>query len=248
MHIRVVTPIVTHEFRTPQEIKELTHPGLMITHTSVDLGPASIESAFEETMAGPGAVLKMIQAEQDGVDAVVIDCVGDIGMEAGREAVKIPVVGAGQAGMLVAASLGHRFSILTTLERTLHLNERQAQVYGIADKLASLRAVDFPVLQLREDINELVKRLLVQAVAAIEEDGAHVLLFGCTGMKHVADAVAVGLQEQGYDVPVVDPLTTAVRFAEMLVHLKLKPSKITYSNPPSKTIIGYTFPEGFTNQ
>jgi allantoin racemase len=193
-------------------------------------------------------VLKIIQAEQEGVDAVVIDCVGDIGMEAGRESVQIPVIGAGQAGMLVAASLGHRFSILTTLERTLHLNERQALVYGIADKLASLRAVDFPVLQLREGTDELVKRLLVEAKAAIEEDGAHVLLFGCTGMKHVADALAVALRERGYDLPVVEPLTTAIRYAEMLVQLGLRPSKITYERPPSKAIVGYQLPEGFAGQ
>jgi allantoin racemase len=146
--------------------------------------------------------------------------------------------------MIVAASLGHRFSILTTLERTLHLNEQQALAYGVASKLASLRSVDFPVLRLREDISELVERLVAQGKAAIEEDGAHVLLFGCTGMKHVADSVAVALRSDGFDVPIVEPLTTAIRYAEMLLLLGLRPSKITYPLPPSKTIVGYSLPEG----
>lgn len=242
IHIRVVTPIVRRDFRSPEEIGALEHPGLRISHTCVDIGPASIESAFEETVAAPGAVIKIVEAEREGADAVVIDCLGDIGMHAGREAVTIPVVGAGQSSMQVAAMLGHRFSILTTFERVFHLNENQAKIYGVHEKLASLRAVDTAVLDLDKQTDILVEKMVEQGVMAICEDGAHVLLFGCTGMEHVADAVARGLRQRGYDVPVVEPLTTAIRMAETLVRLGLRQSKLIYPHPPVKLIQGYPLP------
>jgi allantoin racemase len=241
MHIRIITPIVTRDFRTPDDLAELARPGLDLSHTFVDLGPASIESAFEESLAAPGVIAKLIEAERGGAEAVVIDCLGDIGMHVGRELTRIPIVGAGEASMHVAAMLGHRFSILTTLKRVFHLNENQAKIYGVFDKLASLRAVDLSVLELETDEATLTQKMVEQGVKAIEEDGAHVLLFGCTGMYRVARGVAAGMRLRGYDVPVVEPLSTAVHFAQMLVNLQLPFSKITYPYPPPKVVEGYAF-------
>jgi allantoin racemase len=241
MHIRVITPIVTRDFRSPEDLAGFAGEGLEISHAFIEMGPASIESAFDETLAAPGALDQIIKAENEGADAAVIDCLGDIGMHAGREAVEIPVVGAGEASMHVAAMLGHRFSILAPLKRVFQLNENQAKVYGVSAKLASLRAVDLPVLELETDRSALTQRMIAQGIRAIEEDGAHVLLFGCTGMNRVAEAVASGLQESGYSVPVVEPLTTAIRVAEMLVKLRLPFSKVTYPFPLSKIVEGYPF-------
>ena len=239
MHIRVVTPIVTRDFRAPGDLEGLVHPGLELSHVFVDMGPASIESAFDETLAAPGALFKIIEAEAEGADAVAIDCLGDPGMHAGREAVRIPVVGAGEASMHLAAMLGHRFSILTTLDRVFHLNENQARIYGLQDKLVSLRAVNAPVLDLEKDPSGITEGLIEQGIAAVREDGAHVLLLGCTGMANVARAVQAGLRERGFDVPLVEPLAAAVRMAELWISLGLRHSKVTYDYPPAKSIIGY---------
>ena len=241
MHIRIITPIVTRDFRSPEDLAELVRPGIDISHTFVDMGPASIESAFDEALAAPGVIAKVIEAEREGAAAVVIDCLGDIGMHVGRELTRIPVVGAGESSMHVAAMLGHRFSILTTLQRVFYLNENQAKIYGVFDKLASLRAVDLSVLELEKDAAALTERMVEQGVKAVEEDGAHALLFGCTGMYRVARGVAAGMQQRGYDVPVVEPLATAFQFAQMLVTLNLQFSKITYPYPPPKVVEGYTF-------
>lgn len=243
MHIRVITPIVTKTFRSLEDFDELSHPGLKLSHQFIDFGPASIECELDETLAAPDTAIKIITAEKEGADAVVIDCLGDPGMKAGREAVRIPVVGAGEASMYIASMLGHRFSIITTLDRVCHMNENQIKVYGIHNKFASCRAIDMPVLDLESNPQDMALALIEIGVRAIREDGAHVLLFGCTGMSKVVKIVSEGLLSRGFDVPVIEPLTTAIRFAELLLNQGYRFSGLTYPPPPLKEIIGYQLSE-----
>lgn len=52
-------------------------------------------------------------------------------------------------------------------------------------------------------------------------------------MNRVAEAVVSGLRECNYCVPVVEPLTAAIRVAEVPVKLYLCFSKVTYPFPLS---------------
>jgi allantoin racemase len=105
--------------------------------------------------------------------------------------------------------------------------------------MASLRAVNIPVLEMG-DTERVVKALIEQSAMAVREDGAHVIVFGCTGMAGLAEEVKKGLEEQGiFDVPVIDPAILAVKIAETLVDMGLCHSKKTYPKPPEKEIVGY---------
>src|SRR5262249_22731718 len=107
VQVRIVTPITTRGFRRPEDVKALGGAEITVDSVEVDTGPASIECAFEIALAAPGTIAKIIDAEKQGIDAVVIDCMGDPGLVGAREAVVIPVLGAGQTAMHVAAMLGH---------------------------------------------------------------------------------------------------------------------------------------------
>lgn len=241
-HVRVVTPITTRGFRDLSEFKALEGPDLVISHSEIDIGPASIECEYDEAMALPGTIAKIIEAEREGVQAVVIDCMGDPGMKAGRECVSIPVLGPCETAMHVASMLGHIFSVVTVLARIRPLLEHQAQNYGVREKLASIRSVDIPVLELEKDLNRTKAALAEQAVMAVEQDGADAIIFGCTGMLGCADAVREGLLAKGYDIPVIDPVPMAVRMATALIEAGLTHSKITYETPPDKPMTGYDMP------
>lgn len=241
-HVRVVTPITTRGFRDLSEFKALEGPDLVISHSEIDIGPASIECEYDEAMALPGTIAKIIEAERDGVQAVVIDCMGDPGMKAGRECVSIPVLGPCETAMHVASMLGHTFSVVTVLSRIRPLLEHQAQNYGVREKLASIRSVDIPVLELEKDLDRTKAALAEQAVMAVEQDGADAIIFGCTGMLGCADAVRQGLLAKGYDIPVIDPVPMAVRMATALIEAGLTHSKITYETPPDKPMAGYDMP------
>lgn len=241
MRIRVVIPSITKEFEALglEQYSTGARPGTEISVTLLGKGPASIESRYDETVAVPDIVRKVVEAEDDGVDAVIIDCMADPGLDAAREMVTIPVVGPAETAMHLASMLGHRFSVITILDQVAPMFDRHAAKMGLVGRLASVRAVNISVLELG-DSERVVKALVEQSVKAVREDGAHVILFGCTGMIGLAGEVKKGLVEQGIvDVPVIDPGILAVKVAEALADLGLSHSKRTYPTPPEKLIVGY---------
>ena len=79
-----------------------------------------MESIYEETLAAPQVIQRILEAERNGMDAVVIDCMSDPGFDAVREAVSIPVIGQTQVCSFLASALSHRFSILGTRKDYAH--------------------------------------------------------------------------------------------------------------------------------
>jgi allantoin racemase len=242
-HIRVVTPITTRGFRKAADFDGLAGPGVTISHVEIDRGPASIECEYDEMLAIPDTVRCIVEAEREGVQAVVIDCMGDPGMKAGRECVSIPVIGPCEAAMHLASMLGHTFSVVTVLKRLRVQFENQARLYGCWDKYASTRAVDIPVLALEGDPKATRRTLTEQALIAVEEDGADAIIFGCTGMLGCAEAVREGLMAKGYDIPVIDPVPAAVRLASALIDIGISHSRVAYAPPPAKPVVGYGMPD-----
>jgi allantoin racemase len=239
MRIHVVTPVTTKGITTASDFESVARADTEVGHSVLDTGPASIESAFDEAIALPDTIAKILEAERDGADAVVIDCMGDPGMGAGREVTSIPVLGPAQTSMHVAALLANSFSIVTVLDAVIPLMDDLAAKYGLADKLASIRSVDIPVLEL-EDHDRLMDELEEESIKAIEQDGAHAIVFGCTGMRGCAPALKERLAARGYEgIPVIDPVVTAFKIAEALVDLGLTPSTRTYTRPREKATPGY---------
>jgi allantoin racemase len=239
MHVHVVTPVTTKGITKASDFEGVARPDTEVSHSDLDTGPASIESEFDEAIALPDTIAKILQAERDGADAVVIDCMGDPGMGAGREVTSIPVLGPAHTSMHVAALLAHSFSIVTVLDSVIPLLDDLATKYGLSDKLASVRSVNIPVLEL-DDHERMMDALEEQSIKAIEEDGAHAIVFGCTGMRGCAEALNERLAARGYEgIPVIDPVVTAFKIAEALVDLGLAPSTRTYGRPREKATPGY---------
>jgi allantoin racemase len=141
--------------------------------------------------------------------------------------------------MHLAAMLALRFSVITALERDIPFFYRLARRYGLNDQLASVRSVDIPVLELHSEGDRLIEALAEQSAKAVLEDGAHILIFGCTGMMGLARRVEQALVDRGCPVPVIDPSLAALKLAEGLVDIGLAHSKRTYPRPPDKAIVGY---------
>lgn len=230
IRIRIVTP---HTTPRPQKLAGLaslqrTFPQLALSQAGLDAGPASIEGSFDEALCAPGVIASCLQAQTDGVDCVVIDCMGDPGLQAAREAVAIPVLGSCETTLHIAATLGHKFAVVTVLDRVRPLLEHRAQIYGVVGKLACVRAVNVSVLQIESDIDGLVGALVEQSKAAIGQDHADTIVLGCTGFVGLGEAVAATLRGAGMCAPVLDPLQTAVGFGVSLVALGLAHSQIAY--------------------
>lgn len=239
VHVRIVSPLVTRGFRKLEDLKAIEYPGISISHAEIATGPRSIESEFEAAMSVPGTLVEILRAEREGVDAVIIDCMGDPGLRAARELSSMLVAGPCQTGMHVASMLGHKFSVITVMRRLIPSFENTAALCGLSSKLASVRSVDIPVLELEVDLAATAKRLVEEGRRAVEEDGAEALIFGCTGLMGCAAGLREGLLAEGIDVPVIDPIPTAISVAAGIVRAGLTQSRMTYPAPPEKQLLGY---------
>jgi allantoin racemase len=192
-------------------------------------GPASIESAYEEYLSVPGAIERVVEAEREGFNGIVLGCFGDPGIDAMREMVDIPVIGPGEASMLLAASLGHRFSIITVLDSIIPLLERLAWQVGVDRKLASVRAIDVPVLELADNPNEAFARMVREGERSRDQERADAIIMGCMSMAFQGrqDDLASRL-----GIPVVNPVHAAVKMMQVLCELGLRHSRRAYPTPP----------------
>ncbi len=190
-------------------------------------GPTSIESLWEEYLSVPGFMEKAVELEREGFDAIVHGCFADPGVDAARELVSIPVLGSGATSMLVAANLGHRFSIVTVLENVIRPLENLATLTGVAPKLASVRQIGIPVLELNNDPEATFARLVNVSLRVLEDDRADVIVLGCGTLSFRAAEL-----QEAIGVPVLNPLQVTLRMAELLVSCGLSHSKRSYPVPP----------------
>lgn len=242
-HIELITPIITEGIRTLDEVAPFMRPDLVVTHSLIETGPASIESEFDEALSVPDTIRKAIDAERRGASAIIIDCMGDPGLHACREAVAIPVLGPCQTALHMAGLLGHAFAFVTVLDRLRSMIAKLVAGYGLRENYASFRAVDIPVLEIAADLGQLNAALAREAIAAVEVDHADVIVLGCTGFLGCAGSIRAALLARGLDVPVIDPIPVAVHVADALVKTGLAHTKLCYPPPRRKPIKGYRFPE-----
>ena len=198
----------------------------VISVDCINNGPLAVESALDEVLAAPPVLEQAVEAEQDGFQAVVIYCFSDPGLAAVRQALKIPVVGPGQTSLALASLLGHRISVLTALAEGIPRLAMALRHFGLdMTRLASIRSMDTPVLDLREDESRTMAAVTERVGKAVEEDGAEVVVMGCLGLAGYGREA-----EQRFGVPVVDPAFVALSTAEMMVRLGLSHSRRTF--PP----------------
>lgn len=231
MRICVIIPILQNDYFeeiTEREFKAFARPGTEISVVSLEKGPASIESMYDEYISAPWTLEKVEQSEEEGYNAIIIDCMGDPALHAARELVDIPVIGPAEASMAMACIIGHKFSVVTVLQSVVPIFHRMVASYGFKERFASVRSIDIPVLELDKE-DEVKEGLLMESRKAIEEDDADLIILGCTGMIGMAQEL-----EKELGVPVIDPTAAALKMAESIVDLGLSHSKLVYPKPSEK--------------
>ncbi|ATU94824.1 aspartate/glutamate racemase family protein [Phyllobacterium zundukense] len=239
MRILVVNPNTTASMTTLIEgaAQSVANPATAILARTSRMGPVSIEGYYDEAFAVPGLLKEIAEGEAAGADAAIIACFDDTGLDAARAMASIPVLGICEAAVATAALVAQRFSIVTTLERSIMPVKGLVHRYGMAER-ATVRAADIPVLSLDDPSSGSLKKLRAEIEKALEIDAAEAIVLGCAGMADLARH----LQEE-YGVPVIDGVSAAVKLAENLVTLGLKTSKRgAYAAPLAKPYLGILSP------
>lgn len=232
MQIRVVIPVLHSDElvdKCRHEYDQAAAPDVRMSYACLAVGTSTIESRYDLALAQPDTIRCCVAAEEEGVDAVVIACFGDPGGDGAKEATSIPIVGEGEAALHVAGLLGRRLSIITVQQQTVPFMAAMAERAGFASALASVRPVEAGVMDFGLSC---VPDVVRQAAAAVEEDGAEVIVMGCTGtgVDMVPQITRLLEERVGAQVPVVDPVRAAVSLAELCVRHGYRPSGRAY--PP----------------
>ena len=202
-------------------------PNTEVLAVNPDKGPESIQGYYDEAISLAG-LLELVEANPQA-DAIVLACFDDTGLDAVRCISDKPVVGIGEAGYHLAAMLSNKFSVVTTLARSVSALEHNLVRYGLASRCASVRASQVPVLELENPHSDARQKISTEVHKAITEDHAEAIVLGCAGMTDLAQSLS---EEHG--LPVLDGVVSAVGLCETMVRLNLNTSTLGgYAQPLS---------------
>ena len=213
MKILVVNPNSTGAMtdKVARSLAAFAAPQTALTFRNPTSTPASIEGHHDEA-ASLVAMLDIIaQAEIEGNQGTVVACFDDPGIGAAREIASGPVIGICEAAMQVASILAARFSVVTTLPRSVPIIEDLALRYGMERRCRRVHAADIPVLALERDPDARM-RVRDAVVRAAERDGSDAIVLGCAGMADLTEWLS---HEAG--VPVIDGCLAGLKIIEGLV-------------------------------
>lgn len=185
-----------------------------------------LSSSYIRSLGRSAIIEKIIEAEKDGYDAVVVHCFLDPGVREAREVVNIPVIGPGESSLLFGCMLGHRLAIITPNEPKLIPDYyNMLRLYGFENRAITnaVRTMTMPwrefILKLnKEGRDEVIANIIDVARDCIAE-GAEVIIPGCTGLGPLFTIAGIASLPD-LEVPILDCLAVAIKTAEYVVDFK----------------------------
>jgi len=174
-------------------------PALSVVSRCIPDQPEGIYDDATEDKAVPKILELGTQlAEKERVDALIVSCAADPGVEELRKRVKVPVIGAGSAAASLALSYGSRVATLGITEGTPEVMKRilgshlvgEAKPNGVKTTLDLMKP-------------EGKQRVFATCRALVERSACQVIALACTGMSTIGVAKEL---EGETGLPVIDPV------------------------------------------
>ena len=190
------------------------------------IGSQSALNGLHHMMETPAIVRKIFWAAQNGYDAVIQSNTFDPGVDGGRLAVDIPVIGLLRTSMHAALTLADRVGITVPLPPHVPYTWRILRTLGLDCFVSDMRPIGVygsDIAKRRNEIFEITEKLIR---GLIEETRAEIILpLGGALIPYVVDpddlAKATGVQ-------VLNTKAIGIRFAEMCVSFGWTQSALTY--------------------
>ena len=236
MRILVVNPNTSEAMTATiaRSAREAASAGTEILALTAPYGVAGIDCNVESLISAVAVLDAVTRLRADGVtfDAVVLAGYGEHGREGLQELLEQPVLDIAEVSAHAAMMLGRRFSVVTTLERSVAAIEDRLLLAGLSAHCASVLGTGLTTSQLDADPSRAVAAVVEQSRVAVQRDRAEVICLGCGGLAGAAEAVGAAV-----GVPVVDGVSVGVRFAEALVGAGLRTSQVgSYAPPPAQPV------------
>lgn len=220
---------------TPEQMAARCH--LLSAHVGPDVelhmeclveNHIEIDSAVDAALAAPEIIKMALRAEREGYDALVLYCFSDPAVAACRELLDIPVVGGGQASLLLAPLVGRQAGLL--LADDSRKAEKQLFIEGCGvqpSRIAAIGGIAGRGLDVWAERERTLELLAQAGERLLANSGAQVLILGCLSFLGLAQPLSARL-----GVPVIDSAVAPVVLAEALVRQGLATSRMAYPEPP----------------
>jgi len=234
MRIQWINPVGTDVFDadTQKILNMAKMAGTQVDAVSLPADrPKHLEyHAYEGLVVGD--IVRLTHQAANSYDAIVIGCFYDVGLREAREVSGRAIVTAPcQSATAIASNLGNTFSVLVGRRKWIPKMRENVHLYGHGHSLVSMRPLDLGVHDFQTDHNRTCDRLLTEGRKAIHEDGAEVIILGCTAEYGFHETM-----QNELGVPVIDAVLAPFKYAEFLVELAnrfgWRPSRMWGSEAP----------------
>jgi allantoin racemase len=209
-------------------IAPFTPLGVEVETVSPDKGPVGLESYYHNYIASVNVHKRIVEAEKEGYDGVVIACYGDPGIEGAKELVDIPVVGITEASYALARILATKFLVVVSAETAVPRQIRYIKSLGLPDYQYAVRPIGLTVLGVMSDRMSAKDMIAKNCEIALKETGSEIIVMGCSGFSGLRAEL-----EKQLNVPIIDPVVAGVQVCATLINMGLSQSKVsTYKTPP----------------
>ncbi len=232
-----------------EDVEWEIHPG-----PKAPYGDWPVENREEFALVAAARLAIVKEACQSGKwNAIILLGGGEPGMIECKEIGKrygIPVTSCAWAQMHVACMLGNKFSVIDLTESHNMYYYNLIVQHHMTHRCASIRNINYPMHRpggvnerdlpaekekaLRGEYSQGVEDAVNAAVAAIQEDGAEVITFGCSGTFWLSSFVKARLKEMGWDVPVLEGYSCAIELAKLMVDLGVDASGLWFPSDSPK--------------
>ena len=225
------------------------HGGPMTTY-----GNWAVETREEFAYVAAARLPIVREACESGkYNAIILLGGGEPGFTESREIGRqfgIPVTSCAFSQMHIASMLGNKFSVIDFTEVHNMFYYDLVVRHRFTDRCASIRNINLYHARpgyndkktidkerdkaLRGEPSEAVERAVKEAVAAIEEDGAEVITFGCSDLFWLQSFLQKRLSKLGWEIPVLEGYSSAIELAKLFVDLSVDASGLTFPSERPK--------------
>ncbi len=214
----------------PEEFKRRADVARSYSTSEIEVGIVQTQASpyfygitpAEVQLVAPAYIESFKQAEKEGYDAIVPLGMLDLGVDGGKSAVDIPVVGPMEAALHIASLLGDRFGLIVYHKSLLAFNRAIVRRYGMEDRIVGFGVSGFDLPDLAAHRDEVVRNFVAEAKRLVEQ-GAEVII--PMGISQCPVHIKPDWLQEQLGVPVVEGIGAPIRLAALLAGLGLKQSR-----------------------
>src|ERR1041384_4981116 len=155
----------------PEEHKRRADVALAYSTAEIEVGIVDVAASpyfygmtpTEIQLVAPALIDSFKRAEKEGYDAVVPLGTLDLGVDGGKAAVDIPVIGPTEAALHIAALVGDRFGLIVYHQRQMPFLRAIVRRYGMERHVVDFGVTGFDLPDLAAHQEEMVENFVNEA-------------------------------------------------------------------------------------